>query len=129
MGPRRSAIFAFDERRIAGLAYGRNDKVPSETDMSRAIAVVIFPDFQILDATGPIAAFEIAGRITRGGYRLDLLSATGGEVASSSGVRFVTRPLGEEAYDTLLVAGGIGCDKFEVLASTVEWIRRRSGEM
>ena len=51
--------------------------------MSRKIAVVIFPDFQILDATGPIAAFEIAGRIGAGAYDLTVLAAGGGEVASS----------------------------------------------
>jgi transcriptional regulator GlxA family with amidase domain len=32
--------------------------------MSRTIAVVIFPEFQLLDAAGPIAAFELAGRET-----------------------------------------------------------------
>ena len=31
--------------------------------MTRKIGIVIFPDFQILDATGPIAALEIAGRM------------------------------------------------------------------
>ena len=33
--------------------------------MTRTVAVVIFPDFQLLDAAGPIAAFEIAGREMR----------------------------------------------------------------
>lgn len=28
----------------------------------RRIDVLIFPDFQLLDAAGPVAAFEIAGR-------------------------------------------------------------------
>ena len=27
------------------------------------IGVVIFPDFQLLDASGPISVFEIAGRL------------------------------------------------------------------
>ena len=30
--------------------------------MVRTIGFLIFPDFQLLDAAGPIAAFEIAGR-------------------------------------------------------------------
>ena len=29
------------------------------------IGVLIFPDFQLLDAAGPIAAFEIAARLSR----------------------------------------------------------------
>jgi transcriptional regulator GlxA family with amidase domain len=91
--------------------------------------VVVFPDFQILDATGPISAFEIAGRMTRGGYRIELLAHGGGEVASSSGVRLVTRDLDDTPYDTVLVAGGIGCDRFETLKPTVEWIRRRFADV
>ena len=54
--------------------------------MSRSLGVIIFPDFQILDATGPIAAFEIAARISQGAYALEVLSAEGGPVASTSGV-------------------------------------------
>ncbi len=96
--------------------------------MTRTLGVVIFPDFQLLDATGPISAFEIASRMTGGGYRIELLAHGGGEVASSSGVRLVTRDLDEAAYDTVLVAGGIGCDRFETLGPTVEWIRRRAGD-
>ncbi len=94
--------------------------------MTRKIAVVIFPDFQILDATGPIAAFEIAGRISPGAYALEVLADGGGEVASSSGVRIVARPLDEAAYDTLVVAGGNGSRKFADLQPTFDWLRRRA---
>jgi transcriptional regulator GlxA family with amidase domain len=94
--------------------------------MTRKIGIVIFPDFQILDATGPIAALEIAGRIASGSYSLEVLAAGGGEVASSSGVRIIARPLDEAAYDTLLVAGGNGTRRLAGLASTIEWLRRRA---
>ena len=94
--------------------------------MSRRIAVVVFPDFQILDATGPIAAFEIAGRISPGAYAIELVAAGGGEVASSSGVRMVAGPLDETARDTVLVAGGNGSRNFAELATTVDWLRRRA---
>jgi len=97
--------------------------------MTRTLGVVVFPDFQLLDATGPISAFEIASRMTGGGYRIELLAHGGGEVASSSGVRLVARDLDEAAYDTLLVAGGIGCDRFATLGPTVDWIRRRAGDV
>ncbi|HEV7386217.1 MAG TPA: GlxA family transcriptional regulator [Phenylobacterium sp.] len=94
--------------------------------MTRKIAVIIFPDFQILDATGPIAAFEIAGRISPGAYALEVLAAGGGEVASSSGVRIVARPLDEAAYDTLVVAGGNGSRNFADLRLTFDWLARRA---
>lgn len=94
--------------------------------MSRRIAVVVFPEFQILDATGPIAAFEIAGRISPGAYAIELVAAGGGEVASSSGVRMLASPLDETARDTVLVAGGNGSRNFAALAPTVDWLRRRA---
>lgn len=96
--------------------------------MTRKIAFVVFPDFQILDATGPLAAFEIASRIAQDGYSLAVLAAGGGEVASSSGVRLVTQPLDEAAYDTLIVAGGSGSRNFAGLAETVTWLRRRASD-
>ena len=37
--------------------------------MTRRVAFLIFPDFQLLDAAGPISAFEIAERYRPGSYR------------------------------------------------------------
>jgi transcriptional regulator GlxA family with amidase domain len=77
--------------------------------MPRVIAVVIFPDFQVIDAAGPIGAFEIAGRQAPGVYDISLRASTPGEVASSSGARMTAGPLGDAgALDTLVVAGGDG---------------------
>ena len=42
--------------------------------MTRHLAVVIFPGFQLLDAAGPIAAFEIAARFAPGTYDLRVLA-------------------------------------------------------
>jgi transcriptional regulator GlxA family with amidase domain len=42
--------------------------------MTRAIGFLIFRDFQLLDAAGPIAAFEIAGRFVPGAYSLHVLA-------------------------------------------------------
>jgi len=77
--------------------------------MTRAIAFVIFPDFQIIDAAGPLGAFEIAGRYRPGTYDLSVRAATPGVVASSSGARMTAAPLGDPAsLDTLVVVGGDG---------------------
>ena len=97
--------------------------------MPRRLAVVIFPDFQVLDATGPVAAFEIAGRLAPGAYAIEVLAADGGPVASSSGVRLLAEPLNEQPYDTLLIAGGNGSRRFDELAPTVDWLRRRARQV
>lgn len=77
--------------------------------MTRRIAFLVFPAFQILDLTGPLAAFELAGRDRAPSpYRLDVLSETGGLVQSSAGLGVMTQPLGRARYDTVIVAGGQG---------------------
>lgn len=77
--------------------------------MTRAVAFVVFPDFQILDATGPIAAFEIAARFSPGAYALSVRAERAGEVASSSGAHMMAEALGDAAaLDTVIIAGGEG---------------------
>ncbi|HEY8616421.1 GlxA family transcriptional regulator [Phenylobacterium sp.] len=94
--------------------------------MSRRIAVVIFPGFQLLDAAGPIAAFEIAERYVPGAYELWVLSAEGGEVESSSGVSLASDALDERPYDTIMIAGGDGTRSLPELRRIVAWLRRRA---
>jgi len=73
------------------------------------IAILVFPDFQLLDAAGPISVFEVAGRFARSPASIRIVSATPGEVRSSSGVALVARGLKSAAgATTLIVAGGEG---------------------
>ncbi|MBV9995925.1 MAG: GlxA family transcriptional regulator [Caulobacteraceae bacterium] len=77
--------------------------------MARLVGLLIFPDFQILDAAGPIAAFEIASRFAPGAYALEILAAQAGLVRSSSGVAMAASALDPEVrFDTLMAAGGAG---------------------
>lgn len=77
--------------------------------MTRTIAFLIYPNFQLLDAAGPIAAFEIAGRYEPGSYSLRVVAAQPGLVASSSGVSMPAGALGNASdIDTLVIAGGDG---------------------
>jgi transcriptional regulator GlxA family with amidase domain len=73
------------------------------------IGIVVFPDFQLLDAAGPISAFEIAGRLRGVPAAIRLLAATPCEVRSSSGVVLTARGLRwDAALRTLIVVGGQG---------------------
>src|SRR5512140_652308 len=91
----------------------------------RRIAFVIFPDFQLLDATGPIAAIEIAGRYRPGTYKLEVIAPTAGPVASTSGVAVCAEGLTEGPFDTIVVAGGEGSRETS-LKPLVEWLRREA---
>lgn len=91
--------------------------------MTRHIAFVIFPGFQILDTAGPLAAFEIAERLRPGAYALSLQAPGGGSVASSCGAAMDAEPLGPGPFDTVLVAGGDGTRDLAALASIVAWLK------
>src|SRR5260370_30085423 len=73
------------------------------------IGVLVFPDFQLLDAAGPISVFEIAARFAGCPASIKVLAVTPGPVRSSSGVELVARGLRPSgAITTLIVAGGEG---------------------
>jgi len=91
--------------------------------MTHRIALVVFPGFQLLDAAGPIAAFEIAGRFRPGAYELQVVAPGGGTVPSSSGVPMAAADLDDGAYDTLMVAGGDGTRSLPSLVRIVEWLK------
>ncbi|MDO8295504.1 MAG: GlxA family transcriptional regulator [Caulobacter sp.] len=90
----------------------------------RTIGVLIFPDFQLLDAAGPIGAFEIAGRFVPGTYGIVVLSRDGGPVASSSGVTLNSTAFASAGrLDTLLVSGGEGTRGEAICEATLAFVR------
>jgi transcriptional regulator GlxA family with amidase domain len=92
--------------------------------MTRAIGFLVYPGFQLLDATGPIAAFEIAGRFSPEAYKLHFLSRDGGAVASSSGLTIDTVALADAPHlDTLLVSGGDGVKVPATCGETLDFVR------
>ena len=95
--------------------------------MTARIGFLIFDDFQLLDAAGPIAAFEIAERYRPGAYRLTVLAKCAGAVASSSGATMGAvdfRDCGP--LDTLVVAGGDGTRRAHRDEDLLNFLRERS---
>ena len=88
------------------------------------IGVLIYPDFQLLDASGPISVFEIAARYAKTDLGIKVMSVTPGPVRSSSGVELLTRsikPYG--AISTLIVAGGEGVTAAAKCERTIGFVR------
>lgn len=75
---------------------------------TRAIEVVLFPRFQILDAAGPMGAFEIAARFAPGAYTIKLTAAEPGLIPSSAGAPMPAQKIGASKVDTVIVVGGQG---------------------
>ena len=92
--------------------------------MSRNVAVVIHPGFQLLDVAGPTTGFEIAERFRPGSYDLTLLAPGGGQVESSSGLRLSANPLRNGPFDTVIVSGGEIARSMAALKAIVGWLKR-----
>jgi len=88
------------------------------------IGILIFPDFQLLDAAGPISVFEIAGRFSGVDQSIRTLAVTPGPVRSSSGVEMLARGLKSSgAISTLIVAGGEGVRTAATCKKTLAFVR------
>jgi transcriptional regulator GlxA family with amidase domain len=92
------------------------------------IGVLIFPDFQILDAAGPISVFEIAGRYAKSPVPIRVMSAKPGPVRSSSGVEMLAQKFGPpSALTTLIVAGGDGVEAAAREKCTMRFVQNVAG--
>src|SRR5215218_10048451 len=88
------------------------------------IGVLIFPDFQLLDAAGPISVFEIAARFSGGDPAIKTLAVAPGPVRSSSGVEMLARGLRpSSAITTLIVVGGEGVRTAATCPKTLAFVR------
>ena len=93
---------------------------------SRRIVFAVFPDFQILDLTGPHEVFTQAARLT-GGVVLETVAAAPGPVPSSGGLAVSpTLTIDEVAgpVDTLIAVGGRGIHRACEDGRFVDWFAR-----
>ncbi|MCF5780196.1 AraC family transcriptional regulator, partial [Pseudomonas poae] len=79
----------------------------------KTVAMVLFPDFLLLDMAGPLEVFSIANRYLPAAdhYRIVTLGIDAGQVVASNGVKVQPDLLLDQAggaYDLLLVPGGPG---------------------
>jgi len=96
---------------------------PSFQDKRRVLGVLIYPEFQLLDVAGPIAAFETAARLGAR-YELHLLAAYTGAIRSSSGVALQAESIFQAPpLDTLIIAGGDGARRPEITAPLIGFVR------
>ena len=88
------------------------------------IGVLIFPNFQLLDAAGPISVFDIAKRYAKHEAPIRVIAAKHGPVRSTSGVEMMARKLGPPgAITTLIITGGEGVEAASRNASTVNFVK------
>jgi len=85
-------------------------KPAARTLKPRTIGVLIFDDFQLLDAAGPIGAFEMPMRgMKPPPYEIEVIAPVEGPVRSSSGTVWMAKAMpAKPSYDTVIIAGGWG---------------------
>lgn len=91
--------------------------------MKRDVAIIIYPGFQLLDAAGPIAAFDLAMRYySKDAYRITTLAPEAGMVTSMSGVQLVAQAFHARAWDTIVVVGGEYEVQLEQTRAVANWV-------
>jgi len=111
---------------------------PGSRAATRHIAMLAYPDCQILDVVGPLEVFSRASRFLQDtgrrrddAYTVEILGLTRGTFRASSGLRLHADRRFDEpgpAIDTLLIAGGKGTPRVAADRSLMRWIaaqRRR----
>jgi transcriptional regulator GlxA family with amidase domain len=98
--------------------------------------MLVYPDFQVLDATGPLEVFTCANDAWLQGhaggeapYRILLVARQAGPVRTSAGYSLLAqRGLGQvrAPLDTLLVAGGVGALAALPEEALLGWLRRHA---
>jgi len=92
--------------------------------MSRKVGIILHPGFQLLDAAGPAAVFELAEHFSPGSYTLEMLAPGGGEIESSSGMRLTARSLSmDEQLDTAIISGGEIIRSMAAAQEIVTWLQ------
>lgn len=92
--------------------------------MSRSVAMVVFPQFELLDLSGPVSAFTAAS-LHGSPYALSVVSAAGGSVCSQSGVSIDTRKaVAGKRYDTVAVVGGLSAHRLASDCPTTALVRK-----
>jgi transcriptional regulator GlxA family with amidase domain len=95
------------------------------------IAILVFPRFQMLDVAGPADVFAEAARQLGkpGAYKVEVISARGGVLTSSAGLRLATDAIAAThrgRIDSLLVAGSPDIEDLAADRTLQDWLRRQS---
>jgi transcriptional regulator GlxA family with amidase domain len=92
--------------------------------MTRTIAFVVYPDFELLDLSGPVSAFTVA-RLHGAPYSVSVVAAKGGYVGSVAGVKVETqRPATRPRYDTVVVVGGLQAHRLTQDSEPIALVRK-----
>jgi transcriptional regulator GlxA family with amidase domain len=91
--------------------------------MTRHVAFFIYPQFNLIDLSGPLEAIATATKLTPGSYRTTVMSLTGGQVESGTGLKVMSQMAVAHSIDTLIIVGDMGLSDRETSPETIDFIR------
>ena len=101
------------------------------------VAMLAYPDIQMLDVMGPLEVFSRTSRWLKDhgqrdgdAYTVEIVGLKRGTFRASSGLRLTADHGFAEVgrgIDTLLIAGGRGAQRYRAHAPLLRWIRRQAG--
>jgi transcriptional regulator GlxA family with amidase domain len=101
------------------------------------IAMLAYPGIQILDVIGPLEVFSRTSRWLKDhgqrdddAYSVEIIGLKRGAFRASSGLRlYADRRFDEvgRGIDTLMIAGGIGSERYRTHPPLLRWIQRQAG--
>jgi transcriptional regulator GlxA family with amidase domain len=101
--------------------------------------MLAYPGIQMLDVMGPLEVFSRTSRWLKehrarsdDAYSVEIIGLTRGAFEASSGLRlYAGRGFSEvgRGIDTLMIAGGMGSDRYRSNPPLLRWIRRQAGSV
>ena len=110
-------------------------RAPQRSSTSHRVAMLGFPQAQILDITGPLEVFARTSRWLRdhkdvkfNAYEIELVAPRAGPFNTSGGLQLLaTRSYPDmRPADTLLIAGGLGSEAMLEDRELLKWLRRQA---
>jgi transcriptional regulator GlxA family with amidase domain len=105
----------------------------NDSASTKDIAILGFPDAQLLDIAGPAQVFASASELVEDretpAYRVTVVSRAGGEIVTSAGLGLSTVSFDDAAgrsFDTVIASGGHGVHLAAEDTATVEWLRAQA---
>jgi transcriptional regulator GlxA family with amidase domain len=99
--------------------------------------MLAYPGIQVLDVMGPLEVFSRTSRWLKDNgkrdddaYSVEIVGLTRGSFRASSGLRlYADHGISEvgRGIDTLLIAGGMGAERYRSHQKLLSWIRRQAG--
>jgi len=96
--------------------------------VQRHVAFFIYPNFNLIDLSGPLDAFAAAADIVPESYRFTVMSLEGGEIESWSGAKVNSEVAVPAGIDTFVIVGDPKMAERNVPIETIAFIRAAAAE-